>query len=284
MEDRSMTKASQFVVSHETSAAWRLTFRNPPMNLLDPDTIEELLQLSSAMQADKQLKIVVFESADPDYFIAHYDMSRAREVAEKSGTPAWIEFTTRLAQMPVISVASIRGRARGAGNEFALACDLRFASLDKAIFCQPEVAVGLVPGGGSIERLPPLIGRARALEVLVGCGDIDAATAERYGLVNRAIPDAELDAFVANLVRRVASFDRQALGAVKRLVNRDILPSPEAVAESLDSFRQSMTWEGWKRRAVPLIQRGISKPGDFELRLGHHLGELMPPGPDVGTA
>jgi enoyl-CoA hydratase/carnithine racemase len=280
-EGKPMPRTPQFSVSHETAAVWRVTFHNPPMNLLDSDTIDELLQLSAAMLADKQLKIVVFQSADPDYFIAHYDMSRASEAAGKGGTPPWIEFTTRLAHMPMISLASIRGRARGVGNEFALACDLRFASLEKAIFCQPEVAVGVVPGGGAVERLPLLLGRARALEVLLGCDDIDAATAENYGMVNRAIPDAELDGFVDRLVRRIASFDRQALGTVKQLVNRKTLPSPDALGESLDTFRQSVAWEGRKRRAAPLAQRGISKRGDFELRLGSCLGDLMPPGPDV---
>src|SRR5262249_31773363 len=160
----------------------------------DPDTINELHALIGKMTSDARLKVVVFESADPEYFIAHYDVSRAEQTPvapEPSGLPRWIDFTTRLAKVSVVSIASIRGRTRGVGSEFALACDMRFASIQKAIFRQPEVAVGLIPGGGALERLPRLVGRARALEIILGSEDFDAATAERYGWINRALLDAE---------------------------------------------------------------------------------------------
>jgi enoyl-CoA hydratase/carnithine racemase len=156
-----------------------------------------------------------------------------------------------------------------------LACDLRFASLERAFFCQPEVAVGVVPGGGAVERLPPLLGRARALEILLGSDDLNAATAERYGLVNRAIPDADFDTFVTTFARRIASFDKQAIAAVKSLANRHGLPTQNELASSSAMFRQSVSWEGAKARIAQLIKAGLSKPGDFELRLGHHLGNLM---------
>ena len=125
--------------------------------------------------------------------------------------PPWMETALRLSKVPVVSIASIRGRARGMGSEFALACDLRFASLERAVLGQPEVGVGLVPGGGGMERLPLLVGRARALEIVLGAGDFDADTAERYGWINRALPDAAFDRFVDDLARRIASFDKQAL-------------------------------------------------------------------------
>jgi enoyl-CoA hydratase/carnithine racemase len=259
----------QFTVAEDSPSFWRVIFNNPPINLLDPDAIRELHQLIATVEATDALKVVVFESANPDYFIAHYDISRAGE------TPPWADVTMRLAHASVVSIAAVRGRARGVGNEFVLACDLRFASLERAFFCQPEVAVGVVPGGGAVERLPPLLGSARALEILLGSDDLNAATAERYGLLNRAIPDADFDAFVTTFARRIASFDKRALAAVKSLVNRHGLPTRDELVWTSAMFRQSVSWEGAKARIAPLIKAGLSKPGDFELRPGHHLGNLM---------
>ena len=144
-----------------------------------------------------------FESANPDFFIAHYGASGPRS---RFGVPRWIDAATRLANSGVLSIAVIRGRVRGGGSEFALGCDIRFASREKAIFGQPEVGTGLIPGGGALQRLPLLVGRSRALEIVMGASDFDADTAERYGWINRAMPDAELDAFVANFVGRVLAF------------------------------------------------------------------------------
>jgi enoyl-CoA hydratase/carnithine racemase len=273
-----MPETRQFTVAEDSPSFWRVIFNNPPINLLDLDTIRELHQLIATVEAADALKVVVFESANPDYFIAHYDMSRAGETssaATPGALPPWTDVTMRLAHTSVVSIAAVRGRARGVGNEFVLACDLRFASLERAFFCQPEVAVGVVPGGGAVERLPPLLGRARALEILLGSDDLNAATAERYGLVNRAIPDADFDTFVTTFARRIASFDKQALAAVKSLVNRHGLPTQDELASSSTLFRQSASWEGAKTRIPQLIKAGLSKPGDFELRLGHHLGNLM---------
>jgi enoyl-CoA hydratase/carnithine racemase len=273
-----LAKAKQLKLDRILPNAWHVTFENPPLNLLDPDTIKELEELIVAIEADEELKVVLFESANPDYFIAHYDVSRAAETPREkraSGLPAWGDFTVRLAASPVVSIASVRGRARGVGSEFVLACDLCFASLERAIFCQPEVGVGLVPGGGAVERLPRVMGRARALEVLLGSDDFDAATAERYGWVNRAIPDWDLDRFVGAFVRRIASFDKQALTAVKQLVNRNSLPQKDDLLTSSNLFMQSLGWDGAKQRVAPLIERGLSKPGDFESRLGRDLAELM---------
>ncbi len=273
-----MPGAKQLKLDRILPSAWHVTFDNPPLNLLDPDTIDELEELMATIEADEELKVILFESANPDYFIAHYDVSRAAETPREkraSGLPAWGDFTVRLAASPVLSIASVRGRARGVGSEFLLACDLCFASLERAIFCQPEVGVGLVPGGGAVERLPLRMGRARALEVLLGSDDFDAVTAERYGWVNRAIPDRDLDRFVGTFVRRIASFDRQALAAVKGLVNRNSLPQKDDLLTSSDLFMQSLGWDGARQRVAPLIERGLSKPGDFEARLGCDLAELM---------
>jgi enoyl-CoA hydratase/carnithine racemase len=272
-----MPSSPQLRIVRKSEAYWRVTFDNPPLNLLNPDTINELHHMIGKIEDDSRLKVVVFDSADPDFFIAHYDMSRAGETPtrpEPSGLPRWIDFTTRLAKVSVVSVASIRGRARGVGSEFLLACDLRFASLEKAIFGQPEVAVGLIPGGGAVERLSILVGRARALEVLLGSDDFDASTAERYGWINRAVPDADLDAFVDNLARRVASFDRHALAEAKRLINRHGLPDPAELIATQEAFMQSIGWDGVRARLPKLAELGIGQRGDFEMQLGKYLGHL----------
>ena len=153
--------------------------------------------------------------------------------------------------------------------------DIRFASREKAIFGQPEVGTGLIPGGGALQRLPLLVGRARTLEIVLGADDYDAETAERYGWINRAIPDTDLDAFVANFVRRVVSFDRQALSTAKSIINASGLPDPAQLQATQDLFFKTFGWDGARERAPILRDRGIGQAGDFELRLGHHIGHLI---------
>ncbi len=271
------TNKSQFKVSRVTPAYWRLTFDNPPINMLDPQTILELQDLVGRFETDPELKVVVFDSADPDFFVAHFDASRAAETPTApgpSGYSPWIDFTVRLTRVPVISIAAVRGRARGVGSEFALACDMRFASLEKAAFGQVEVGVGVIPGGGALERLPLLTGRARALEILVSAADFDATTAERYGWINRAIPDAQFEAWVDAFARRVASFDRQALAAAKEQVNRHTVPDPKDQQDSQGIFFSALNWRGYRERAPKLRVNGIGERGDFELRFGEYLGKL----------
>jgi enoyl-CoA hydratase/carnithine racemase len=159
------------------------------------------------------VKVVVFQAADPDFFIAHFDTSKAAEVPRTpgpTGSMPWIDFVLRLSSAPVVSIAKVRGRARGVGNEFVLACDMRFASRQKAIFGNPEVGVGVPPGGGALEWLPRIVGRSRALEICLSGDDFDADIAERYGLVNRTLDDGELDAFVDNIASRLASIGRRS--------------------------------------------------------------------------
>jgi enoyl-CoA hydratase/carnithine racemase len=218
------TSKSQFKLTKVTPAYWRVTFDNPPINILDPQGMLEL-QID-VFEKDPELKVVVLDSADPDFFVAHYDTLRAAETPTASGPTCystWIDVTLRLACVPVISVAAIGGRTRGVGSELVLACDLRFAGLEKAIFSQVEVGAGLLPGGGAIERLPLLTGRARALEITVGSADFDAASAERYDWINRAIPDAEFEAWADTFARLLASFDKQAMATAKDLLNRRTL-------------------------------------------------------------
>src|SRR5580692_5760393 len=213
-----MPHRSQFSIDRTCPGRWTITFNNPPINIFDPTTIVQLGALMTDLEADPSAKVIVFQSANPDFFVAHLDVARAAERPEMLGL--WRDFVLRLSSTPVVSIANIRGRARGIGNEFVLACDMRFASRQNALFGNPEVGVGLVPGGGAIEWLPRLVGRSRALEIVLSGDDFDADIAERYGWVNRTLDDKDLDLFVDNLVRRLASFGRETLGVAKAQVNR----------------------------------------------------------------
>ena len=207
----------------------------------------------------------------PDFFINHYDVSRAAETPVApgpTGLPTRIDTTTRLAAVPVVTTAKIRGRNRGGGSEAGLAFDLRFASIEKAVFGQPEVGAGMFPGGGALERLPLFVGRARALEIILGSDDLDAETAALYGWINRALPDAELDDFVDNLARRIASFDKPAVAEAKRLVNRRTKPPAEDLVETQGAFLAAFAWPSLRERGARLRKRAGEVGPDFELRSG----------------
>src|SRR6201997_433392 len=225
--------ANRITVDKQVPGVWRVTLDHPPINTVDEQMYDELFDLVEAMDADPSLKVVTFESANPDFFLAHYGIGESKS---RFDTPRWIETADRLARSPVLSIAIIRGRARGGGNEFALACDIRFASLERAIFGQPEVGFGLIPGGGALQRLPLLVGRARAIEIALGGDDFDAETAERYGWINRAVPDPELHRFVADFVRRILAFDAQALSTAKQILNQTFLPSEEQLTSTQSTF------------------------------------------------
>lgn len=273
--------AQQLRVDRSSPQVWRVTFDHPPLNLVDPGTIGELDELVTALETDPDVRVVVFDSADPDYFLAHYDV--VRDSAEttsmpngRSGMHPWLDVTTRLSRAPVVSIAAIRGRARGAGSEFVLACDLRFASRELAILGQPEVSVALVPGGGPMARLPQLVGRGRALEILLGGQDVDGELAERYGYVNRALPDRELDAFVDALAARIGSFDKQAVAETKHYVDQVSLPDDDLLPPALDAFWASAARSAARTRIGALLEHGFQQRSDVELRLAHHIGQLQP--------
>jgi enoyl-CoA hydratase/carnithine racemase len=272
------TSQNRLTIDEVTSAYWRVIIENPPINLYDPEMFAELNVLMDKIDSDRDLKVVVFESANPDYFVAHYDLERGEVIPEQPGAAefsAWPKFVTRLAQSRVVSVAKVRGRARGHGSELALACDMRFASKEKAVFAQVEVGVAVVPGGGATEWLSALAGRSRALEIILGADDFDADTAEKYGWVNRSIPDAELDAFVENFARRVASFEKRALELAKKLVNaRAGVPSEAERWSSNQAFIGTTSWPETQALLGKLADKGLQKEGDFELRLGHHVGHF----------
>lgn len=272
--DTSLVKAptrKKLIVNKEVPGYWRVTLNNPPINLIDDSMYDDLFDLVGEMEADPELKVVTFESANPDFFIAHYSTAEPRS---RFGIPPWIKTAKRLAASKVLSIAVIRGRVRGGGSEFAMALDLRFASRERAVFGQPEVGTGLIPGGGALQRLPLLVGRARALEIVLGAQDYDADTAERYGWINRAIPDAQLDAHVAEFVKRVLSFDKRVLAVSKETINTVGLPVEAELQQTQDTFFQTFGWDGFKQRIPKLMQRGIGKAGEFELNLGKHVGEL----------
>ncbi len=267
-----MPDPSQFNTDRTYPGRWTITFSNPPINMFVPTTILELGALMTDLEADPSVKVVVFQSANPDFFIAHLDVAKAAEQPEVLGL--WREFVLRLSSTPVVSIAKIRGRTRGIGNEFVLACDMRFASRQSALFGNPEIGVGLVPGGGALEWLPRLVGRSRALEFLLSGDDFDADIAERYGWVNRTLDDDDLDSFVDGLVRRLASFDREALGAVKAQVNRFGTPTATELKSSTDIFFSALAWPGQLKRRARVRTMGYGVRSDFELNFGRHLPTL----------
>jgi enoyl-CoA hydratase/carnithine racemase len=277
-----MTKAAstrQIRLERRSPSYWRVTFDHPPLNIFGPEAIPQLGRVIESLERDKSVKVVVFDSAVEGFFLTHYDfLARLEDSTGLPPGPTGLQplpdMLARLSRVSVVSIASIRGRATGVGSELALASDMRFASREKAILSQWEVGAGLVPGGGPMARLPRLIGRGRALEVLLGADDIGADLAELYGYVNRALPDSELDGFVDALAKRIASFDKQAIAETKRLVNIASLPSDADIAPEWDAFIASVQRPATQARIRKLMEHGFHKPGDAENRLGHYVGQL----------
>ena len=266
-------------VIEETPAYWRVLFDYPPFNIMDATIFEGLQGLLARMDSSPSLRVVVFESANPEFYLAHFDLTgklgNIMTAVGPSGLPILIDTFVRLTTSPVVSLAKIRGCVRGACSEFVLACDMRFASRENTLLGQPEVGVGVHPGGGGTERLPHLVGRGRALEIVLGANDFDGNTAERYGYVNRALPDAELDGFVDALARRIASFDRRAIAAAKNLVNHVSLPSADRLLAAITSFETALTWSETQQRIQALLKLGLQREADFEHQWPARLGTLL---------
>jgi enoyl-CoA hydratase/carnithine racemase len=272
------TKPEQIRVARRLPAYWRVTIDNPPINVMGPEMVREFQELINALEADEQVRVVVFDSAVEDYFLNHSDFFAKLEdltsmPAGPTGLPPWPDFLARLTRAPFTSIAQIRGRATGNGSELTLACDMSFASREKAIFSQWEVGVSLVAGGGPMARLPRLMGRNRALEVLLSSEDIRGEQAEAYGYVNRALPDAELGAFVEAFATRIAGFDKWAIANTKRLVNTS-LPADVELAAGWDACMTSIGRPAAQERIKTLMALGFHKPGDVENRLGYHIGQI----------
>jgi len=263
------SETSQFHTDRTHPGRWTITFSNPPINMFLPTTIVELGSLMTELEADPSVKVVVFQTANPEFFVAHLDVGKAAERPETLGL--WRDFVLRLSSVPVVSIAKIRGRTRGIGNEFVLACDMRFASRQNALFGQPEIGVGLVPGGGALEWLPRLVGRSRALEIVLSADDFDADIAERYGWVNRALDDDKLDSFVDALVQRLVSFDREVLAAAKAQINRFGMPTAAELKSSNDLFFPLLALPGAQARRAKVRGMGYGVRSDFELNFGRYL-------------
>jgi len=267
-----MSDFSQFHIDRTCPGRWTITFSNPPINMFVPTTIVELGALLTELEADPSLKVVVFQSENPDFFVAHLDVAKA--AAEPEALGLWRDCVLRLSSMPVVSIAKVRGRTRGIGNEFVLACDMRFASRQNALFGNPEVGVGLIPGGGALEWLPRLVGRSRALEIVLSADDFDADVAERYGWVNRTLEDDELDPFVDALVQRLASFDREVIAAAKVQINRFGVPTAAELQSSNDMIFPMLTWPSAQSRRAKLRGIGYGLPSEFELNFGSYLSRF----------
>ena len=265
-------QASQFNTDRTHPGRWTITFNNPPINMFVPETIVELRALMAELETDPSVKVVVFQSANPDFFTAHLDVAKAVEQPDVLGL--WREIVLRLASTPVVSIAKIRGRTRGIGNEFVLACDMRFASRQNAIFGNPEVGVGLIPGGGALEWLPRLVGRSRALEFVLTADDFDADIAERYGWVNRTLDDKDLDSFVDSLASRLASFGGKTLATAKAQINRFGMPTAAELQSSNEMIFPMLAWPDAQARRSKLRGIGYGIRSDFELNFGRYLTEF----------
>jgi enoyl-CoA hydratase/carnithine racemase len=277
--DRTVGDAKQIRLARASPHYWRITLDHPPLNIFGPDTIPQLNEVITALETDEQVKVVVFDSAVEGFFLTHYDFVAKLEDTTRlppgpTGLQPLPDMLVRLSRAPVVSIASIRGRATGVGSELALACDMRFASREKAILSHFEVGAGVVPGGGPMARLPRLMGRGRALEVLLGANDIPGDLAELYGYVNRSLPDSDLDAFVESLATRIASFDKQAISETKRFVDVASLPPDFEIAPEWDVCLASIARPAAQKRIEKLMELGFHRPGDVENRLGHYVGEL----------
>jgi enoyl-CoA hydratase/carnithine racemase len=269
-------------VIEETPGYWRAIFDYPPFNVVDGDVFQALQDLLVRMETTESLRVIVFESALPDFYLSHFDLTgkigNIMSAIGPTGLPILMDTFVRLTKAPVVSLARIRGCVRGVSSEFVLACDMRFASRENTKIGHPELGVGLHPGGGGTERLPHLVGRGRALEIVLSANDFDGDTAERYGYVNRSFPDAELDGFVDTLARRISSFDRRALVAAKNLVNEVSLPPFDRLLDAFTSFGTALGWSEAQNRIRSVLERGLQRDVAFEKNWPEVLGALVESG------
>ncbi|MGF6495518.1 enoyl-CoA hydratase/carnithine racemase [Luteibacter sp. 621] len=264
-----------------TPEYWRVILDHPPFNIFGPETIPQFNAVINQLESDPKVRVVVFESDVPGFFLTHYDFVPALTdtTGLKNGPtrlPPVPDMLIRLSKAPVVSIVKVRGRATGVGSELSLASDMRFASREKALFSQWEIGAALVPGGGPMARLPRMMGRGRALEVLLTGDDINGDLAERYGYVNRSFPDAKLDDFVDKLARRISRFDKQSIADIKKLVNENSLPPDQEIGQGWDAFIESVKRPAAQKNVKALMDEGLQVKPDVEVRLPYYTGKLDP--------
>ena len=248
------------------------TIDNPPINLLNNELYGEFGRLAEEVSRDDTIKVIVFDSADPDYFICHYDVSLLLLYPDTPPPkPTELHFGHKMQEiyrtMPKISIAKIEGRVRGGGSEFVLSLDMRFGAIGKAILSQLEIPLGIIPGGGGTQRLPRLVGRSRALEIVVGGSDYPAELAERYGYINRALPPEEITPFVEELAYRIASYPAETIAAAKKAVLLALeKPVEEGLLEEQDLFNLTCTSPAAKERMKLFLEiGGQTREGELEV-------------------
>jgi enoyl-CoA hydratase/carnithine racemase len=250
----------------------------PPMNLLGPELIRDLVSLIQRAEADAAVQVLVFKSADPDYFISHVDVTHIKEnreaAAKLDGDASIGQMLRHLSTSRLVTIAQIEGRVRGVGSEFVLACDMRFAARESAIFGQFEPSFGVIPGAGGAQHLARLMGRGRALEVMLSAEDYDPELAERYGWINRALPAGELGDFVSSLAHRIASFPAAGRLVVKERVNAIALPSAEEIRRDSDLFLEGTRMNEFQELTQAAMKRGF-QTRDAEMELARMLGDLV---------
>jgi enoyl-CoA hydratase/carnithine racemase len=272
---------THFRIDRRSRGYCRVTFDHPPINTLTATTVAELAELVGLIEQDPDLNVVVFDSANPDFYLAHYDVENdpGRTAAlgvGPTGMHAWLDLLVRLSRASVVSIASIRGRARGAGSEFILACDLRFASRENTVLGQFEVATGVVPGGGPMARLARLAGRGRALEIVLVGDDLDGPRAEQYGYVNRVIADDQLEREVDAIASRLARFDHEAIARTKSYVDQVTLPANSEFPAALSDFFQLLGQPAQQAQSARLRELGLNTDSDLERSLGQRVVESLP--------
>ncbi|MBY3988725.1 enoyl-CoA hydratase/isomerase family protein [Rhodococcus fascians] len=278
-----MSFVEEFTPKHltlivESPTFWRVTFDNPPINVIGLEMMRDLKALLTELEHNDTVNVVVFDSADPDFYIAHYDVAVDNDAAEALPSPtgytAWVDITVRMSKLNAVTIAAIRGITRGAGSELVLAMDMRFASLEKARLAQVEIALMAVTGGGASGRLPSLVGRGRAMEILLGGEDFDGALAEKYGYVNRAVPDLDFDEFVNAFARRVSGWDHRAIVEVKAFIDKYTrLPDAEYPLHS-DAYWAAVARPEVGEIVERLLKQGMQTRGSLEYNLGEGIAAV----------